>query len=100
MAECDRVQFRLAKARFGRLSELSGRYGVSPNLMAKQLIEAVLDGEGVIPEETLDDLLVIRAGIEAMFSRSAREDELADAVEQLRARRETALHLHEEGGNP
>ena len=27
MAECDRVQFRLAKARFGRLSELSGRYG-------------------------------------------------------------------------
>ena len=87
MAECDRVQFRLAKARYGRLEALSERAGVSPNLMAKQLIEAMLDGEGVIPDETLDDLLVIRAGMEALFSRSAKTGELADAVERLRARR-------------
>ena len=87
MAESDRVQFRLAKARYSRLTELAKRAGVAPNRAAKQILEAMLDGEGVIPAETLNDVLIIRAGIEAMFARSARTDELVEAVSQLRSRR-------------
>jgi hypothetical protein len=94
-----RYQFRLNRARQKRLHDLASAAGLSPSLMAKTLCEIALDGDGFDPSKLEQDILVIRAGIEQLFRRNDRENELAAAIEEEQARRAAQEDVLRNGRN-
>jgi len=82
-----RYQFRLNRVRQQRLHAMARAAGISPSLMAKTLCEIGLDTDGFDPQSLVNDLLIVRAGIEQLFRRTDREEELDAAVAAIRARR-------------
>lgn len=86
--EDNRVQFRLSKTRAGVLANLAQTANTTPSMLAKRFLEEILDGDEVDAKKLAEDLLVIRAGVEEMFRRADRTDELSDAIQRVRKRRE------------
>lgn len=83
----DRVQFRLSKTQSAIVRELANSANTTPNQIAKRLFEAALEKQDVDPEKLAEDLLVIRAGMEQLFRRADRVDELSNAIARVRERR-------------
>ncbi|MEL7322605.1 MAG: hypothetical protein AAFN03_11485 [Pseudomonadota bacterium] len=94
----NRVQFRLTKARADTLAELALAANTSPSQFAKRLVEAALDAEEIDGRKLAEDLLVIRAGVEQLFRRADRVDELTDAIARVRRRREVRENQTVAGG--
>lgn len=83
----NRVQFRLSKPRARVLEDLAEAANTTPSILAKRLIEDIIDGDEVDSKKLAEDLLVIRAGMEEMFRRADRSDELSAAIQRVRQRR-------------
>ncbi len=96
--EGNRVQFRLTKARANTLAELALAANISPRKFAKRLLETALDAEEIDERKLAEDLLVIRAGVEQLFRRADRVEELSDAVARVRRRREVREDQTDAGG--
>lgn len=90
MTECPRYQFRLGKKDAWVLEKAAKERGIAANLMAKKIVQTVLRDDLVSPDRLAEDLLIIRAGMEQLFSRSDRDHELDEAIERLRTRRKAA----------
>lgn len=90
MTECARYQFRLGKKDAWALEKAAKERGIAGNLMAKKIVQTALRDDLVSPDRLAEDLLIIRAGIEQLFSRSDRDEELGDAIERLRTKRKAA----------
>ena len=100
MSEGSRVQFRMPKARYEKLCGLAREAGVTPHKMAKAIFEDALEEKPIDPAALSEDLVIIRAGIEAMFRRAGKIDELDEAVSSVIARREARAATLTEGGRP
>lgn len=97
MSNSNRLQFRINNVRSRTLEDIAKRLKTSPNAAAKHLLEKVLDNAGIEPGLMAEDVLIARAGIEALFHRSDRSEELAEAVETLRGARHAELNTDEIG---
>ena len=98
MSEGHRVQFRIQRRRHAKLVELAERDGVTPHQMAKAIFEDAIDGDDVDVARIAEDLMVIRAGVELLFDRADRGDELVDAIEDVRRARAAETRVLLQGG--
>lgn len=89
----DRVQFRLTKSQSAIVRDIATKTNLSANIVAKKLFETGIAQKEIDAEKVAEDLLIIRAGVEEMFRRADRSDELSDAIERVRDRR--ARHLQD-----
>ena len=85
----DRVQFRLSRQQSALVHELAANSTMSPSAIAKKLFLKGLELSEVDAGLLAEDLLIIRAGIEQLFRRADRVDELSEAVSAIKDRRKT-----------
>jgi len=69
-----------------------------PKQIAKRRLETALDAEEIDERKLAEDLLGIRAGVEQLFRRADRVEELSDAVARVRRRREVREDQTDAGG--
>lgn len=87
MTALKRYQFRLPIDDERRIEDAAREAGIAPNQFAKRIVQAALRTDAIDSQAMADDLLVIRAGMEALFRRNGKLEELIDAIDTVRERR-------------